>query len=80
MPENEKTDGIDGASADRSFAARIELLRNGPLKVEGPVTITDSEGNQIQTREKFFLCRCGASKNKPFCDGSHNRIGFAPER
>jgi CDGSH-type Zn-finger protein len=34
------------------------------------------EGKIIETGEKVFLCRCGASKNKPFCDGSHRRVGL----
>lgn len=60
---------------------RITILKDGPLKLEvdGPVEITDHEGNVIPHREgkAAYLCRCGASKNKPFCDGSHSKIGFA---
>lgn len=57
---------------------KIIVNLDGSLKVEGPVTLVDHEGKELQTREgkPFFLCRCGASKNKPFCDGSHNKIGF----
>lgn len=58
--------------------AKIMVQRNGSLKVEGPVELVDSEGIRIPTREglPFFLCRCGHSQNKPFCDGSHKRVGF----
>ena len=51
---------------------------NGPYLVEGPVDIYDTAGNKIDTegRPKIALCRCGASSNKPFCDGTHSRIGF----
>jgi len=56
----------------------ITISRNGSLKVEGDPTLLDAEGNELETREgkPFFLCRCGESTNKPFCDGSHNRIDF----
>ncbi len=51
---------------------------NGPYLVEGPVDIYDTAGNKISTegRPKIALCRCGASSNKPFCDGTHSQIGF----
>ncbi len=51
---------------------------NGPYLVEGPVEIYDTAGNLIPTddRPRIALCRCGASSNKPFCDGTHSKIGF----
>jgi len=51
---------------------------NGPYLVEGPVDIYDTAGNKIATddRPRIALCRCGASSNKPFCDGTHSKIGF----
>jgi len=51
---------------------------NGPYLVEGSVDIYDTAGNRIPTedRAKIALCRCGASSNKPFCDGTHSKIGF----
>lgn len=57
---------------------KITVGFNGPLKVEGALTLVDHEGNELPTKEggPVFLCRCGASQNKPFCDGSHKRIGF----
>jgi len=57
---------------------KITVSHDGSLKVEGPVTLLDHEGNEIATREgkPFYLCRCGASQNKPFCDASHRRVGF----
>ncbi len=57
-------------------ATKITLLKNGPLMVEGNFTVVDSEGNEVATKEKAALCRCGGSNNKPFCDGTHNKIGF----
>ncbi len=57
----------------------VSVQTDGPLKVEGPIELVDAEGNLIPTREgkAVYLCRCGGSKNKPFCDGTHSRIGFA---
>ena len=51
---------------------------NGPYLIEGPVDIYDTAGNKISTegRPRIALCRCGASSNKPFCDGTHSQIGF----
>ena len=58
---------------------RITLTDNGPLKVEGTIELLDTSGEVIPTREgkAVYLCRCGGSTRKPFCDGTHSRIGFA---
>lgn len=61
----------------------IKVNSNGPYRVEGPVRIVDAEGNEydISAKKRVSLCRCGASVTKPFCDGTHSRIGFeAAER
>ncbi len=59
----------------------IDIIKNGPLIVKGEVQLKDSEGNAYPTEERMALCRCGASTTKPFCDGTHSRIGFqAAER
>ncbi len=54
----------------------IQVLRNGPYIVTGAVSVFDANGKKVETPEKFALCRCGASSKKPFCDGTHSRIGF----
>jgi CDGSH-type Zn-finger protein len=55
--------------------------KNGPLRVEGEVELCDAAGKPfgLGGRAAVSLCRCGHSANKPFCDGSHNRAGFASE-
>jgi CDGSH-type Zn-finger protein len=62
----------------------IKARENGPYKVTGPVRVIDVDGNEYDLSEKgeaVALCRCGGSSTKPFCDGTHKRIGFhAPER
>ena len=53
---------------------KITINNNGSLKIEGDFTIEDRTGNKydLAGREVIGLCRCGLSKNKPFCDGAHN--------
>ena len=56
---------------------RITPYRDGPLLVRGPVQIVDQEGNEIRIdREVVALCRCGKSRARPLCDGTHKLIGF----
>ena len=62
----------------------IKVRDNGPFLVEGPVTIVDAAGGVFQIpagKPAVALCRCGQSKNKPFCDGTHKTCSFlAAER
>lgn len=51
-------------------------IPDGPLKISGNVELTTGTGGKIAQHEQAFLCRCGASKNKPYCDGSHKAAGF----
>lgn len=60
---------------------KITVRKNGPFRVEAPegaVELVDAEGNKFDLAGKtsFSLCRCGGSTNKPFCDGTHSKIGF----
>ena len=58
--------------------AKITVRNNGPYLVEGDdVTVADATGAEFTVERKpFALCRCGASASRPFCDGSHGRVGF----
>ena len=60
---------------------KITVRNNGPLRLEGEFTIYDHDGNAygLGGRTMVSLCRCGSSENKPFCDGSHKRVGFQSE-
>ena len=60
---------------------KITVRNNGPLRVEGEFTLSDQDGNAfgLGGRTTIALCRCGNSQNKPFCDGSHGRVGFQSE-
>ena len=54
---------------------RIRMLKDGPLEVQGTVELVGADGAQ-RTTEDVYLCRCGHSVNKPFCDGTHKKMGF----
>ena len=58
--------------------AFIRVIPNGPYRVNGPIKVTDVGGQEITVQDgrAVSLCRCGGSANKPFCDGTHSRIGF----
>ncbi len=57
---------------------KITVKPNGPYRVEGPIKLVDAEGKEwdLTGKPAISLCRCGASVNKPFCDGTHSRMGF----
>lgn len=55
----------------------VKVLPDGPLQVNGDCEVVDAQGTAIATKPgDIFLCRCGHSGNKPFCDGAHKRVGF----
>jgi CDGSH-type Zn-finger protein/uncharacterized Fe-S cluster protein YjdI len=64
------------AATDALSPLSIVASPNGPLVIEGAFTLRTSDGSAQHTAVKATLCRCGASGRKPFCDGSHRRIGF----
>lgn len=56
---------------------RITINDNGPYKVEGEgIELVNGQGEAVEHKDAFWLCRCGESANKPFCDGAHKRAGF----
>jgi CDGSH-type Zn-finger protein/uncharacterized Fe-S cluster protein YjdI len=71
---------IDTLALDsRDGPLQVEPQRNGPLRVRGNVEICSGTGRTITRSQGTSLCRCGGSANKPFCDGTHARIGFRSE-
>jgi len=54
----------------------VQPRTNGPLFVRGKVQIVDAQGDVIREDTRIALCRCGQSANKPFCDGTHQAVGF----
>lgn len=57
--------------------ALFKVFDSGPLEVSGNFRLVNSEGKIINNEGPVFLCRCGDSSNKPYCDGSHKRNGFS---
>jgi CDGSH-type Zn-finger protein len=67
----------DDADAEPDYPTQIGVVDDGPLWVTGRVPVTTSDGTELEARARVTLCRCGASANKPLCDGSHKEAGFA---
>jgi CDGSH-type Zn-finger protein len=63
------------------MSSKMTPIKNGPLKIEGDFELCDSAGKAFTTEagKAVFLCRCGLSANKPFCDGQHRAAAFASE-
>jgi CDGSH-type Zn-finger protein len=61
---------------ESALPVEIALVPDGPLWVTGGVQVERSDGEVLEVRNRMTLCRCGASKNKPLCDGSHADVGF----
>ncbi len=55
----------------------VTATANGPLEILGPVTVLSADGTVLREGSRMYLCRCGHSARKPFCDGSHSRLGFS---
>lgn len=59
------------------MATKVTVLKNGPLLVKGEIEVLDAQGQPVTTSgDTVYLCRCGASGKKPFCDGGHKQVGF----
>ena len=67
-----------GETGEQEASVKITSMENGPNKIEGATAwqILRDGVEEIIERPAIFLCRCGHSENKPFCDGTHNKIGF----
>jgi hypothetical protein len=70
----ERLDGGEQEPVD--METTVQAVTNGPLFVRGPAKVIDGDDNIVRESPRMALCRCGASENKPFCDGTHRRIGF----
>lgn len=64
-------------STDETPKPSITMRRNGPLFIQGDITLLDPDGKVVEPPKRpFSLCRCGQSMKRPFCDGTHNRVGY----
>lgn len=71
---NKKEEKMSNES--QSMETIVEVLENGPLMVYGKLKVKQKDGTEKVHAKNAALCRCGASENKPYCDGSHVKIGF----
>ena len=65
-----------GSGQCETCSVKINIVKNGPLLVKGDSLLVDSEGKEESVKGPIALCRCGGSQKKPFCDGTHSKIGF----
>lgn len=68
---------VDGEAAEPELPVQIAVQKDGPLLVTGGVRVTSADGQTVEIRNRMALCRCGHSKIKPLCDGSHQDAGFS---
>jgi len=70
---------MDTQQTDKEKEVIIKVMKDGPLVIQGQITLTYA--NDTQSRQMAFtsLCRCGESNNMPFCDGYHRKAGFYSE-
>lgn len=61
---------------EETTETQVDVMANGPLLVHGTLKVTDKDGNTETRGQKTAFCRCGASNNKPYCDGAHVKVGF----
>jgi len=73
---NDKMDAGTAAEGASGEMLRVEIQPNGPILIKTSCSIRHSTGLEEINKATTALCRCGASANKPYCDGSHNKIGF----
>ena len=69
----------DGETIEPDLPIEISVTPDGPLWASGGIPVERSDGEPLETRNRVTLCRCGFSKSKPLCDGSHKDMGFAAE-
>lgn len=75
MNDESKKD-ISNAETPERQTVKAVAMKNGPLMLHCDVEVTDAKGNTTTKEKMAAFCRCGASSNKPFCDGSHKKAGF----
>ncbi len=71
--------GDTTALAVRNGPLKITPTKNGSLLVEGSLEVVSGTGTTLAKTTKTWLCRCGHSSNKPFCDGTHKKVGFVAD-
>lgn len=75
-PGGVAADALSGETVDTDAPLEVRAGRDGPLLLRGPFSLRSADGATVRWGEEAALCRCGGSSNRPFCDGTHARIGF----
>jgi len=57
--------------------AEVRILKDGPIMIKGIFVFKDSSGKITRGEQELYICRCGGSSSKPYCDGTHKKIGVA---
>jgi 3-phenylpropionate/trans-cinnamate dioxygenase ferredoxin subunit len=60
---------------ENDYNTVIQILKDGPVEIKGEFVFKDSSGNITKEHKELYICRCGGSANKPFCDGTHKKKG-----
>lgn len=76
-PSGALTYELDGDAVEPDYEAAVNVVDDGPLWITGRIPISLRDGTEVEVRNRVTLCRCGASGNKPLCDGSHANVDFA---
>lgn len=75
-PSGALTYEVDGRPVEPDLPVQIAVETDGPYRVTGGIPVRRSDGEGFEVRNRLSLCRCGQSKNKPLCDGTHKEVGF----
>jgi CDGSH-type Zn-finger protein len=68
---------MENENKEKRHPAEAWILKDGPIMLRGNFTFKDSSGKITQGEQELYICRCGGSSNKPFCDETHKKIGVA---
>jgi len=74
--EEETPETVYEEKEKETRAVEIQIMKNGPILVEGDFKVIGPDGNELRTMIMTSFCRCGHSHNQPYCDGTHRKIGF----
>ncbi len=72
-------EGVTSTKPPQAEKVSFNIMRNGPILAEGSLTVVKPDGTTQEIKSITSFCRCGLSKKQPFCDGTHNKAGFAPD-
>jgi uncharacterized Fe-S cluster protein YjdI len=76
LKEGEGSPALKTQEEVQDLPVEIQIMKDGPIVVTGKIKLTDNTGKEYKTFSITSFCRCGASSNMPFCDGTHRKIGF----